>query len=257
MDLAPLKPWLTVLVMPPLSLLLLLLVAALLSSRWRITARICAGFAFVSLWLLSTHIVAVGLEATLLPQYPVLSAGQVQAQGAQAIVVLGGGMDLNNPEYGATVLHTAAYERLRYGYFLKARTGLPLLYSGGYGLSSRVDTVAATSMAQVLAAQASADGRDPPDWVEGASRDTRENAQFSRALLQPKGINTVVVVTHAYHMPRSVRAFERAGFRVIPAPMGFTRPADNWQRMWLPSGEGMTASRQVLRERLGLWMRAY
>ena len=256
MDFAPLKPWLTVLVMPPLSLLLLLLLAALLSKRWRITARICAGFAYVCLWLLSTHIVAVGLEATLLPQYAALTPSQVQTQGAQAIVVLGGGMDLNNPEYGAIVLHTAAYERLRYGYFLKAQTGLPLLYSGGYGLSSRAGS-SAPSMAQVLAAQARVDGRAPPDWVEGASRDTRENAQFSRALLQPKGINTVVLVTNAYHMPRSVRAFERAGFRVIPAPMGFSQAADNWQRMWLPSGEGMTASRQVLRERLGLWMRAY
>ena len=256
MDFAPLKPWLTVLVMPPLSLLLLLLLAALLSKRWRITARICAGFAYVCLWLLSTHIVAVGLEATLLPQYAALTPSQVQTQGAQAIVVLGGGMDLNNPEYGATVLHTAAYERLRYGYFLKAQTGLPLLYSGGYGLSSRAGN-SAPSMAQVLAALARVDGRALPDWVEGASRDTRENAQFSRALLQPKGINTVVLVTNAYHMPRSVRAFERAGFRVIPAPMGFSQAADKWQRMWLPSGEGMTASRQVLRERLGLWMRAY
>ena len=256
MDFAPLKPWLTVLVMPPLSLLLLLLLAALLSIRWRITARICAGFAFVSLWFLSTHIVAVGLEATLLPQYAALTPSQVQTQGAQAIVVLGGGMDLNNPEYGATVLHTAAYERLRYGYFLKAQTGLPLFYSGGYGLSSRAGS-SAPSMVQVLAALARVDGRAPPDWVEGASRDTRENAQFSRALLQPKGIDTVVLVTNAYHMPRSVRAFERAGFRVIPAPMGFSQAADNWQRMWLPSGEGMTANRQVLRERLGLWMRAY
>ena len=243
--------------MPPLSLLLLLVLAALLHKRCRRFAQLCAVVGFAGLWLLSTHIVAVGLERTLLPQYTVVQADQIKAQDAQAIVVLGGGMDLHNPEYGATVLHTAAYERLRYGYFLKAQTGLPLLYSGGYGLSSRVDTAAATSMTQVLVAQALVDGRAPPDWVEGASRDTRENAQFSHALLQPKGINTVVLVTNAYHMPRSVRAFEAAGFRVIPAPMGFSQPADNWQKMWLPSGEGMTASRQVLRERLGLWMRAY
>ena len=256
MDFAPLKPWLTVLVMPPLSLLLLLVFAALLHKRCRRWAQLCAVLGFAGLWLLSTHIVAVGLERTLLPQYTVVQADQLKPLGAQAIVVLGGGMDLHNPEYGATVLHTAAYERLRYGYFLKAQTGLPLLYSGGYGLSSRAGS-SAPSMAQVLAALARVDGRAPPDWVEGASRDTRENAQFSRALLQPKGIDTVVLVTNAYHMPRSVRAFERAGFRVIPAPMGFSQAADNWQRMWLPSGEGMTASRQVLRERLGLWMRAY
>ena len=43
MDFAPLKPWLTVLVMPPLSLLLLLVLAVLLHKRYRRWAQIFAG----------------------------------------------------------------------------------------------------------------------------------------------------------------------------------------------------------------------
>jgi uncharacterized SAM-binding protein YcdF (DUF218 family) len=49
-----------------------------------------------------------------------------------------------------------------------------------------------------------------------------------------------------------VAAFERAGFAVTPAPMAFTRPIESPLLQWLPSAHGLLASRNVLRECLGL-----
>ena len=256
---ASLKPYLTALLMPPASLLLLIALCLLLQICWpRFRPRLVrsmAGISLVLLWLLSTQAVAVWLAPVLLPSYAPLNLAKLPRSDASAIVVLGGGIELDNPEYGGIALESAAYQRLRYGYAIKRATGLPLGYSGGYGWSSRAD--APPPMAQALAHMLAQDGRAPLDWVEGQSRDTHENARNSAALLLPRGIHTVYLVTHAWHMPRSVRAFEAAGLLVIPAPMGFVRPADSWAGQWLPSGKGMQANYALLREWLGLRMRAW
>ena len=60
----------------------------------------------------------------------------------------------------------------------------------------------------------------PTQWVEPHSRTTWENARFTRCLL-PAHIKTIVLVTHAWHIPRARYAFEQAGFRVIPAGTGY------------------------------------
>ena len=254
-ELASLKPYLTALVMPPASLLLLVALALLLMRRWPRLMRALAGGSLALLWLLSTKAVAVWLAGLLLPSYPALDLAHLPRSDAGAIVVLGGGLELNNLEYGGVVLDSASYERLRYGYALRRATGLPLGYSGGYGWSSRASSQ--PPMQQVLGHMLQQDGRAPLAWVEGQSRDTRENAIYTAALLQSQGVHTIYLVTHAWHMPRSVRAFEAAGLLVIPAPMGFVSPADSWAGQWLPSGKGMQANYALLREWLGLRMRAW
>ncbi len=262
MELSALKPWLTALIMPPASLLLLAGLALLASRRWRRTALALAWGSLAVLWLLATQAVAVALGACLLPAYPALSAAQIQAAkkaGAQSIVVLGGGIEPRSSAYGDLDLVPAAYARLRYGYYLKSLTGLPLGYSGGSGWSSRSAGLdgGEPGLGAALQNMLRQDGRAALDWVEDRSRDTHENAVFTARLLRAQGVQHVFLVTHAWHMPRSVRAFEAAGLRVIPAPMGQLQGADNWQQHWLPSGQGLQSSYSVLREWLGLRMRAY
>lgn len=53
-------------------------------------------------------------------------------------------------------------------------------------------------------------------WLESNSHNTAENAQFGRSLLLEYGINKIVLVTQAYHMPRAVNEFRKAGFDVLP-----------------------------------------
>ena len=49
--------------------------------------------------------------------------------------------------------------------------------------------------------------------LEDHSRNTVENARFTQALVKPKPGERWLLVTSAYHMPRSVGVFRKAGFR--------------------------------------------
>ena len=55
--------------------------------------------------------------------------------------------------------------------------------------------------------------------MERASRNTQENAEFSKALVVPKEGERWLLVTSAFHMPRSVGLFRKAGFAVEPYPV--------------------------------------
>jgi len=147
-----------------------------------------------------------------------LEAGPVrpeQLKQAQAIVLLGGGRYRNAPEYGEDTVGDYTLVRLRYAARLQRETGLPILVTGGNpdgpGLSE------GETMRRVLTAEMGV----PVRWVEGASNNTRENAQYSAAMLKRDGVTRVLLVTHAWHMPRALPAFAAAGITAIPAPTKF------------------------------------
>ena len=246
--LGPLKPLLTTLVLPPAGPLLVLIVAAAIARWRRRLAWGMASLAVASLWVLSCQAGAYGLNQWLLKSYPPLSSPQLK--NAQAIVVLGGGVQLHVPEYGQAVLGDAAHMRLLYGVHLARQSHLPLVYAGGKGWGApagQVDSEAAVA-AYVLAR----DSQMRFAWVDDQSRDTRENAQRCFEQLSPQDIQTIALVTNDWHMQRSVRNFEQAGFRVLPAPMAYTQPPLRWDTDYLPSAAGLQNARTVLREWLGL-----
>lgn len=55
---------------------------------------------------------------------------------------------------------------------------------------------------------------------ERSSRNTRENAERTAALLRRHGVGHVVLVTCAWHMPRAAELFRRQGLHVEPFPAG-------------------------------------
>src|SRR5690606_5665056 len=57
--------------------------------------------------------------------------------------------------------------------------------------------------------------------LENQSRDTFENAQFTRRLVQPVEGETWLLLTSAFHMPRSMELFRKAGFQVTPWPVDY------------------------------------
>ncbi len=57
--------------------------------------------------------------------------------------------------------------------------------------------------------------------LEDQSRDTYENAVFTRELVEPQEGETWLLVTSAFHMPRSVMLFRRAGFSIVPWPVDY------------------------------------
>ena len=245
-----LKPLLTALVLPPAAPLLVALLGLLLVARRRLRRGLAvATLAVAGLWFLSCHAVAVWLAQALLPQVEPVRPEQLAR--VQAIVVLGGGVEAQAPEYGVAQPSTFTLGRLRYGATLARRSGKPLAFGGGVGWSSSgTDFPPEAQTAERTLQEFGVRLR----WSDSRSRDTAENARELRKLLAADGVNRIALVTDAWHMPRSVLEFGRAGFEVVPAPTGFPVPKNRPLIEWLPSGDGLGLSRQVLREALGLWI---
>ena len=249
-QLGELKPILAALVLPPAALLLLALLGLLLAAKRKAAGLALTLVAVVLLWLVSCHAVAVWLAQNLLPQHAPVAVAVLKTSGVQAIVVLGGGVQPLAPEYGEPQASPAAAARLRYGIWLARQTQLPVAFAGGLGWGAAdAQTLSEGEVARRLAQQ---DYGLTLRWIDDQSRDTFENARLLRPLLQKDKIQRIALVTHAWHMPRSVQAFERAGFTVTAAPMAYILPSRNALLEWLPSAKGLDASRTVLREWLAL-----
>ena len=249
------KPLLTALLLPPVPLLVLVLVGAGWIPRRRGWGWTLVLLAVAGLWLSACNGVGRWFEQSVLQPPPALTPARIQAMKADpkntAIVVLGGGVEAVAPEYGAGNLASPSLERLRYGLWLSRETGVPVAFSGGIGWSG----VQGATEAEVAARIAAHDFRLPLRWMESESRDTRQNAGYTVPLLKGSGITRIVLVTHGWHMPRALRAFEDAarpaGMQVEPAPMGLASGSDAPVLHWLPSAHGFQRLRQGLREWLG------
>ncbi|MDB6002599.1 MAG: rane protein, partial [Rhizobacter sp.] len=155
------------------------------------------------------------------------------------------------PEYSATNLTRWSMERLRYGLWLSRQINVPVGFAGGVGWAQNGPL---EPEAKVAARIAETEFGQPLRWTEGASRDTRENATNMMALLRPAGVKQVLLVTHGWHMARALAVFRQAtgpGVEVRAAPMGLASTTEGMATDWLPSSEGFTQVRQLLREWLG------
>ncbi len=245
-----LKPVLTALVLPPAGPLLLIAFGGLLAMlRGRRLAWLAAFTGTVSLWLLSCQAVAVWLSLNLLPQVAPTTPQALAAARVQAIVVLGGGIEASAPEYGRAQPSSPTLVRLRYGAHLARSTGIPLGFSSGVGWANSGAVVATEADAATFALT---EWQQKPRWIDDQSRDTAENAQHMKKLLARDGITRIALVTHAWHMPRSVHHFTAQGFTVIAAPTAYVLPRGRTVMDWLPSTAALDDSRAVLREWLAL-----
>lgn len=241
------KTLLGTLLLPPANGLLLLCLAALFRRRrWALGLALAGGGLLLAQ---SLPPVATALITTLEQRAgPVLS----NAAGAQAIVVLGGGIKREAAEYGGDTANERSLIRLRYGARLARQLGLPLLLSGGR--PTNTDSSEAEAMAGIIEREFGV----PVRWRETESRDTADNAAMSARILRSAGIHRIVLVTQAFHMPRAKSLFAAAGLEVIPAPTDFKSgkresfaPFD-----WLPQANALQTSYYALHEWLGiLWMR--
>jgi uncharacterized SAM-binding protein YcdF (DUF218 family) len=254
MQLGDFKALISPLVLPPAGPLLLALLAVLMIvglKRAPRVRRVAWGLVLVSLlalWLLSCHAVALRLTGWLLPLPSPVSERALASMRPQAVVVLGGGVLAQAPEYGAAQPSSATMARLRYGIRLARTHQLLLAFAGGRGWGG----LGTVSEAEAVKHSATQDFGFEIRWLDDQSRDTRENAQRIAALLQSEGVRRIALVSDAWHLPRATLEFERAGFQVLPAPTRLPLPLTRPALEWLPSAEGLTASRHVLREWLAL-----
>jgi len=239
------------LLLPPGGLVVTLALGLCLWRWWPRLGMTLVLVGALSLFLLSTSPVVTLLMAGLEDQ-PLLTREAVAASGAQAVVVLGGGRRDYAPEFGGQTVASATLERIRYGARVHRDTGLPLAVTGG--TVSGKGTPEAVLMADAL----QEDFGVPVRWVEDRSRNTRENAAFTRRMLEPDGVTNIVLVSHAVHLSRASPMFRAEGFDVVPAPTAFIIGGEGEIDLldWNPGMTNLASSYYALHERLGrLWYR--
>lgn len=243
----PIRYFIKQLLLPPGILLLLLALAWWFRRSRPRLAGVCFALGLGGMWLMSLPVVVQWGAKALETEPPLaLDSWATLAQRADAIVVLGSGRERGDPAWGTDQPTGIGLERQRYAARLAKASGLPVLTSGGlhYGTPP--------SEAQLMAVSLQDDFGVTVRWKEERSRTTWENAQMSAEILLPQGIKRVVVVTQAWHMPRSLWSFEKAGFTVVPGPVGFLGE-DNARPLggWLPEFKSVWQSGQLLNEAIG------
>ncbi|MDD5034507.1 MAG: YdcF family protein [Methylococcaceae bacterium] len=230
----------------PPGLQILLLIPALISRRPKIR-MLSIVFGLGSLYWVSIPATSHWLRSKL-EIYPQVS---LEAISAKAIVVLGADRRHNAAEYGGgdTMSHFGL-ERLRYAAWLHRKTGLPVLASGG---SASGEPVPEAELMREILKEFGVEAR----WMEVESRNTYENALYSTRLLKSIGIEEILLVTHAWHMPRAVEAFDQAGIRVTPAPTGLMNPSHKMDlKDWIPNASAFYMTQIAMHELLGrCWYR--
>lgn len=233
--------------LPPFSLVLLL-VAALVLHRKR--PRMALSLIFlvaVALFALSTPWVGGVLRKSLEVSNPV----NLQAPPtADAIVVLGGGRRTQAREYGGDTLNSYSLERLRYAVRLHRATQLPILATGGMPGGGSI------SEGALMRKVSTEELHTPVRWIEEAALTTWDNARFSAPILRKAGMKRILLVTDAAHLRRAVPLFEQQGLEVIPAGVHFSNARIDNLLSLLPSAAGLRDSHYALHEWLGiLWYR--
>ena len=241
--------------------ILLLLALRARSSRWRL--RFLAGAVGV-VWILGNGWVAGGLLRSLEWRY----LPQENYPQVDAIVILGGGTaPANFPR--TTVEVDGAGDRVIYGAALYRQGLAPtvILTGGNLPWTDSADTPAGEMQGLLLGMGVPAEAM----ILETGSDNTYENAVNTWALAEPLGIRSILLVTSARHMPRSVPLFETVGFTVIPAPTDFTATAragtrplsETWPDLLLglfPDAGAMMATTSVMKEYIGMgvyWLRGW
>jgi uncharacterized SAM-binding protein YcdF (DUF218 family) len=140
------------------------------------------------------------------------------ARGApDGIIVLGGSIDADlSVAHGGAVVDSAADRILAAAALARRYPNARLLFTGGSAKLISNDAREADYAGALFESLGVAKARV---IAERRSRNTQENAEFSKAMVEPKSSERWLLVTSAYHMPRSVGLFRKAGFNVEPCPV--------------------------------------
>jgi uncharacterized SAM-binding protein YcdF (DUF218 family) len=229
----------------PLGLSVLFLVGALLWRKRTVLATGLVATAAAILWIASMPRFSGWIMSTLESEWPAASA--IQAPQADAIVLLGGmtrgvvpGADLPDLSGSADRLfHAAALYR--------AGKAPLLLLAGGNAEGYEPEAVSMRRILRVMGVPGHA------MLLEVQSRNTRQNASYSAAILKSRHARKILLVTSAYHMRRAKLEFERQGILVFPAATDYqVVEAPPSLLDWLPSAGSLDQATRAMKEYLGL-----
>ncbi len=245
----------------PSSLCILLLIAGLLLSakprfHWLGRRLSVAGVAALLIFGLSQlgTILILPLEQRF-PRPALASLGSSVA----GIIVLGGLEEGRITAARGTLSLNEAGDRLTDALLLAHRfPQARVVFTGGAGTLIGEGETAAAEVGEFLVAAGIERARMV---LEDRSRNTIENAVMTKTLVQPKPDERWLLVTSAFHMPRSVGTFRKAGFAVIGWPTDYR--AAGWGDAIVPSNSldnGLRRMDTACKEYIGLlayWLRGW
>lgn len=183
-------------------------------------------------------------------RFPPLARDGIPADAA-GLIILGGAEDSWVTGGHAGLGLNEAAERFTEAARLALRhPRLQVVFTGGVGRLLGGGESAASAVRDFLVEMGVARERIV---LEGASRNTRENATLTIPLLASRPGERWLLVTSAYHMPRSVGVFRKAGLDVIAYPVDFrTRGGADFARFFPSIAAGLERVDLAAKEWIGL-----
>ena len=216
----------------PVNALVLLGLAgfALTAGGWRRVGMTCLALSLVTLFAAVFSPLGNLMLRPLEDRFPRPAADLPAPKG---IIVLGGGLDPELSEARDETALFAAGSRLTTGAFLARRyPGATLVFTGGSG--NLEDGISEANGVERLWHELGV--RSEGVVYERRSRNTWENATFTRDMLGPDVAGRWLLVTSAWHMPRSMGIFRKVGFDVIPYPVDYRTFGDARDLKWTHGG---------------------
>lgn len=139
------------------------------------------------------------------------------------VIIMLGGATMARPSTarGITELNDAGDRLVTTLWLAQQYPEARILISGGSGAMFENGEPEATTAERLFVAH----GVDRARLIlEDASRNTEENVAFTKDLLGEDPGGTIVLVTSAFHMPRSIGIFREAGMDVVPWPTDYRSP---------------------------------
>ncbi len=240
-----------------------LLFLALLAALWSLhrkrdrRAKILLAVAVAFFYLLSIEPTAAMLSATLERPF---STPQETHRG-NVVVVLGGGASVTDGGVSSGELSGASWRRLWHGIELSLARDpqVPIFYTGGSGDPFRPVSHEATIARRIGIAVGIAPDRF---FIESVSRDTYENGRAIKNFLHEQfGTEqpTIILVTSARHMRRSLGVLRHFGIDAVPSPADFGQELQQWTLLsFVPTHDYFSESTAVIHEWVGIvsyWLR--
>src|SRR6185295_8942151 len=169
------------------------------------------------------------------------------------IISLGGAIDtVVSPARGEVAVNEAAERLTMMAELLQRYPQAHVVFSGGSGRLIYDGATEAEFAVRLFESFGIAKSRI---ILESKSRDTDENARFTKELVQPKPGERWLLVTSAHHMPRAVGLFRAEGFAVEAYPVDYrTRGAIDLMRFFSTVGDGLRRTDTAAREWVGLFV---
>jgi uncharacterized SAM-binding protein YcdF (DUF218 family) len=234
----------------PVGLVLVLSLLALLFllKKMRKTAAGLLMAAVAVLWAASTPIVAHKLYAGLEARYPPRTLESIP--GGDCIVVLGGSLGAPLSPRIDVEFNEAIDRVYKTAKLFNAGKGRIVIVTAGNQPWSESRWAEAELIRDLLV-----EWGVPNDSImlEGSSRNTRENAVYSRNIINAIGCSNTLLVTSAAHMPRAVAAFREAGVIVTPisTDVRITQRTRFNAVDYLPDAQALAMTSEAIREWIG------